>query len=219
MAITCEPSNIVTQRRQPHITYKTIAVLNNADFQETMLLPLPPQQPTKRLHFPAITNRFIAMTVYAYSYEHTSSTVTEECGRVNLAVTTQKYKDKNRREFQADPPTRLTINRIKDEFETNGTVQDVYRRRSGRPSTLTSFTSQEEYWKVIAKHPKNLRCKWKSYIPTMVDAITEDDPDQRKQFCEWYLEKCEQDAQFSGKVVWNDEATFYWATVMRYNTK
>ncbi|GBN46136.1 hypothetical protein AVEN_75074-1 [Araneus ventricosus] len=46
-------------------------------------------------------------------------------------------------EFQEDPPTRLTINRMKDKFETNGTAQDVHRQRSGRPRTLTSFTTQE----------------------------------------------------------------------------
>ncbi|GBM38583.1 hypothetical protein AVEN_71689-1 [Araneus ventricosus] len=52
------------------------------------------------------------------------------------------------------------------------------------------------------------RCQWESYIPTMVHAISEDDPDRRKQFCEWYLGKCKQDAQFSGKIVWSDEVTF-----------
>ncbi|GBL92509.1 hypothetical protein AVEN_174767-1 [Araneus ventricosus] len=47
------------------------------------------------------------------------------------------------RKFQADPPTRLTVNRIKDKFETNGTVQNVHRQSSGSSRTSTSFTSRE----------------------------------------------------------------------------
>lgn len=62
--------------------------------------------------------------------------------------------------------------------------------------------AKKMYRKVIAKHPKNQisheigigklsvyrifrSCKWKSFIPTMVQAINEDDTDRRKQFSEW----------------------------------
>ncbi|KAJ4442788.1 hypothetical protein ANN_04381 [Periplaneta americana] len=46
-----------------------------------------------------------------------------------------------RREYRIEPPTRLTIARIRDKFETHGTICDVYKGRSGRPLTSTSPAS------------------------------------------------------------------------------
>ena len=43
-----------------------------------------------------------------------------------------------RREFNKEPPTRVTITRIRDKFEADGTVQDVHKKRSGRPRTSTT---------------------------------------------------------------------------------
>jgi len=43
-----------------------------------------------------------------------------------------------KREFQTQPPTRLTITRLCDKFDTHGTICDVQRGRSGRPLTATS---------------------------------------------------------------------------------
>ncbi|GBN70631.1 hypothetical protein AVEN_206261-1 [Araneus ventricosus] len=69
----------------------------------------------------------------------------------NLAEVQKQY----RRKFQEDPPMLLTINRIKDKFERNGTVEDVHRQRSGRPrERQRGSPAKKEYWKVIAKHPK-----------------------------------------------------------------
>ena len=48
-----------------------------------------------------------------------------------------------RREFNKEPPTRVTITRIRDKFEADGTVQDVHKKRSGRPRTLTSPRKEE----------------------------------------------------------------------------
>lgn len=60
-------------------------------------------------------------------------------------------------DFQADPHTRLTINRMKDPFKTNGTVWDVHRKRSGRPRTTMRFRSQNIYiYTEKARHKKNL---------------------------------------------------------------
>ncbi|GBO04580.1 hypothetical protein AVEN_205426-1 [Araneus ventricosus] len=108
----------------------------------------------------------------------------------NVAEVQRQY----RREFQEDPPTRLTINRIKDKFETNGTFQDVHRQHFGRPRTSTSFTSQERVLESYRETSKNSvsreiviikssvhrilrRCRWKSCIPTIAQAINEGDPD------------------------------------------
>ena len=48
-----------------------------------------------------------------------------------------------RREFQRDPPMRLTITCIRDKFKANGTVQNVHEKRSRRPRTSTSLTKEE----------------------------------------------------------------------------
>ncbi|XP_076336303.1 uncharacterized protein LOC143239274 [Tachypleus tridentatus] len=119
---------------------------------------------------------------------------------------------------------RLTITRIRDMFETNGTVQDVLENR-GCPTVLHE---KQSCWKVstdfqenpFGKQPVRLespnegasytlkRVHWKSFIPTLVHALNEDDPDWRVEFCEWYLAKSAEDVQFLNKIVWSDEATF-----------
>ncbi|GFX06852.1 hypothetical protein TNCV_1201671 [Trichonephila clavipes] len=38
------------------------------------------------------------------------------------------------------PPTLLSITRLRDEFETDGTIKDMLKRRPGQPRTLTSET-------------------------------------------------------------------------------
>lgn len=42
---------------------------------------------------------------------------------------------------------------------------------------------------------------------TITYFINGDDPNRRKGFCERNFEKYEQDAQFSGKIFWDDRAT------------
>jgi hypothetical protein len=44
-------------------------------------------------------------------------------------------------EFATEPPTRLKIARIRNKFEADSTVQDVYKQRSGKPCTATSPAS------------------------------------------------------------------------------
>jgi len=46
-----------------------------------------------------------------------------------------------RREYATEPPTRLTIARIRDKFEMHGTECDAHKGRSGRPRTATSSVS------------------------------------------------------------------------------
>ena len=48
------------------------------------------------------------------------------------------------------------------------------------------------------------RCNWKSFIPRLVHALNDDDPDRRVQYCEWYLQQCEENADFSTRIVWSD---------------
>ena len=133
-----------------------------------------------------------------------------------------------RTEFQRDAPTRLTITRLRDKFEEEGTVKDVHKNHSGRPRSSTSpkiargvierfHQSPRKSVRQAAREtgvPKSSvhrilkRAQWRSFIPRLVYALNEDDYDRRIQFCEWYRAKCAEDYQFPKKIVWSDEATF-----------
>ena len=133
-----------------------------------------------------------------------------------------------RRHFHKDPPTRRTIARIRDKFETDGTVHDVHKERSGRPRSSTTPAKENQLLETLHRSPRKSvrqmaretgipkssahhilkRINWKSYIPKLIHALNEDDPDRRAEFCEWYLGKCEEDAAFPSKIVWSDEASF-----------
>jgi hypothetical protein len=59
-----------------------------------------------------------------------------------------------RREFGTEPPTRLTIARIRDKFETCGTVCDVHKQRSGRRCTATSPASSDMVLEQFTRSPQ-----------------------------------------------------------------
>jgi hypothetical protein len=63
-----------------------------------------------------------------------------------------------RREFATEPPTRLTTARIRDKFETVGSVCGVHKQRSGWPRTATSPASSamvlEQFTRSPQKSPK-----------------------------------------------------------------
>jgi hypothetical protein len=143
-----------------------------------------------------------------------------------------------RREFATKPPTRLTIARIRDKFETDGTVRDVYKQRSRRPRTAISPASSAMVLGQFTRSPQkspnqcahetgvsrsSVQCilksaKWKVYIPRLLHAMNEDDPDRKVQYCEWFRHKVQEDGEFVGKIVWSDEAQFKLnGTVNRHN--
>jgi hypothetical protein len=59
------------------------------------------------------------------------------------------------REYGTIPPTRLTTACIRDKFETDGTVRDVHKQRSGRPRTATSPASSAMVWVSLHVHHKS----------------------------------------------------------------
>lgn len=48
----------------------------------------------------------------------------------------------------------------------------------------------------------------KVYRPRLLQALTEDDPDRRLQFAEWYVIQCEAFQNFFKTILWSDEAQF-----------
>ncbi|KAJ4429538.1 hypothetical protein ANN_21707 [Periplaneta americana] len=60
--------------------------------------------------------------------------------------------------------------------------------------------------------------KWKPYIPRLVHAINEDDPDRRLDFREWLLNMCNETEDFQDLIVWSDEDTLKLnGTINRHN--
>ena len=90
--------------------------------------------------------------------------------------------------FVTPLPTRVTITRIRDKCEVDGTVQDVLKGRGGRKKSSTDNESVNAVMQVFARSPKkSLRQfsrkigiqnssvhrifraqKWKPYIPRLV---------------------------------------------------
>ncbi|KAJ4439480.1 hypothetical protein ANN_07604 [Periplaneta americana] len=72
-------------------------------------------------------------------------------------------------EFGTQPPTRLTITRIQNKFEVDGTVQDVLKGRCGRKRSSTDNESVDAVMLAFAQYPKKLM--------RLVHALNEDDPE------------------------------------------
>ncbi|KAI8788346.1 Protein of unknown function DUF4817 [Biomphalaria glabrata] len=59
-----------------------------------------------------------------------------------------------RREYGTQPPSRLTITRLRDKLEIHGTVCDVHKGRSGRPRTATSGESTTAVLELFQRSPQ-----------------------------------------------------------------
>lgn len=63
-------------------------------------------------------------------------------------------------------------------------------------------TSRSTVSAVLKKH------KYKPYIAQKVQAIDENDPNRRTEFCNFYLTALQRDPLFYRKIIWTDECTF-----------
>ncbi|XP_008116993.1 uncharacterized protein LOC100557975 [Anolis carolinensis] len=110
-----------------------------------------------------------------------------------------------RQEFPTGPPTRVTIARIRDKFETDGTLQNIQKQRSGRRRTSTDDEKSEEvlqnFEQSSRKSLRQMACetgvskssihrilrraKLNSCIPNLMHSLNEDDADCRLEFCKW----------------------------------
>ncbi|KAJ4432738.1 hypothetical protein ANN_21376 [Periplaneta americana] len=140
-------------------------------------------------------------------------------------------------EFGTQPPTRLTITRIRDKFEVDGTVQDMLKGRCGRKRSSTDNESVDAVMQTFAQSPKKsmrqcsheigiskssvhriLRAqKWKTYIPRLVHALNEDLV-RRLKLCEWFWNMCDEREEIQDLIVWSDEPKFkHNGTINRHN--
>lgn len=53
-----------------------------------------------------------------------------------------------------------------------------------------------------------IELKLKPYKLRLVQALSEDDPDRRMEFCEWLLDTVDGDPTLLDRIFWSDEATF-----------
>ena len=127
-------------------------------------------------------------------------------------------------QFQSDPRSRLTISRLRDKFEENGTVQDVCASQSGRPRTSRSDANVALVLGAFgestrrASHETGISqstvCRilkdngMKPYRPVLLHHLNDDDPDRRVEFAEWFINSTAMDETFPDAIIWSDEATF-----------
>ncbi|XP_063971908.1 uncharacterized protein LOC135159795 [Diachasmimorpha longicaudata] len=142
------------------------------------------------------------------------------------------------REYDTEPPSRLTITRIRDKFEVHGTVCHVHKGHSGRSRTATSDESSTAVLELFQRSPNKSsrqgaresdvsassvlrilkRGKYRVYTPRLVQQLNDGNPDRRLQFCEWIQEMVIRKPGFMGSIIWSDEAQFKLnGTVNRHN--
>jgi hypothetical protein len=141
----------------------------------------------------------------------------------NVAESAGQFK----RKFNGETVSRNSIVRINSNFDKTGTVSDL--PRSGRPRTGRSEENIVMVSNKISQSPgKSTRrmsaetaisqssverilrddLKLKSYVPCLVQELSEDDFDRRVEFAEEWIRRIDEDPTFGEHVLWSDEAIF-----------
>ncbi len=100
--------------------------------------------------------------------------------------------------------------------------------RSGRPATVRTEENRQLVSEAFLRNPRisqrrasielnishtNLRrlmkdLQLKPYKPMLLQAVNEDDPDRRLEFCECLLENAREDPSLLNRILWTGEAVF-----------
>ena len=92
---------------------------------------------------------------------------------------------------------RVAVTGIRDKFEAEGTVANVYKKRSGRPRISTGLTKEERVQETFHQCPKKSllqagceldisnsfvhrivkRCQWQNCVPRLGHTLYDDDSD------------------------------------------
>lgn len=131
----------------------------------------------------------------------------------------QKYPDRRH-------PDSRVFERIKHQFEETGTIID------GKSERYQSVTNEEACFNValnLVENPHSStrsisremgisqtsvsrmvrKLKFHPYHMQLLQELTERDFERRMRFCQWGLEKIDQDVNFFNNVIFTDEATFH----------
>jgi transposase len=132
-----------------------------------------------------------------------------------------------RNEFPHDKiPSRQAIYQLAKKFDETGSVDDA--PRSGRPTTFNTEENLELVSKTFSQSPRTSQrhasyelnisrsslqrlmrdLNLKPYKPRLLQALNEDDPDRRVEFCEWILDSIQEDSTLLDRILWTDEACF-----------
>ena len=129
-------------------------------------------------------------------------------------------------EFHVPAPSRLTIYRMRDKFETTCSVANA--PKSGRPRTTLTQENEMKVALTFVNSPKKSMQRasrelgiprtslqrlmhWlhlKSYRLRLLHGLLEDDPDRRLQFCEIMCNQLTEQPDLLSKIVWTNEACF-----------
>ena len=139
-------------------------------------------------------------------------------------------------QFTTQPPHERTIRILVKKFKETGSIHD--RERTGRLRTVVTEETVEEVRKKL-EDSANLSIRkgaiqmemtvssyyraieeagFRSFKPTTVQELSDDDFDRRKEFCEIMLKKIEENPKFLRKILWSDKSEFKLnGTVNRHN--
>lgn len=157
-----------------------------------------------------------------------------EFAKTDAIVTVQRAF---RTEFGIDPPHRESIRRWVTQFKETGClckgkspgrprvseeqVEKIHDAFEGSPRKSTRRASRElaipqtTVWRVLKR-----RLHMKPYKLSLVQALTNNDKEMRRTFCESMLEMVEDDETLFSRLVFSDEATFHLCgTVNRHNVR
>lgn len=140
---------------------------------------------------------------------------------------TQTINEAFQHEFpNEEVPARQTIYRLAKKFDETGSVKDA--PRSGRPKSINTDENMQLVSQSFLRNPQTSQRRaareldisrstlrrimtalnLKPYKPKLLQALNEDDPDRRLEFCEWILDSIEEDPTLLDRILWTDEATF-----------
>jgi transposase len=132
-----------------------------------------------------------------------------------------------RKEFPDVPiPTWQAIYQLAKKFDETGSVEDA--PRSGRPRMVSTEENSELVSETFRSNPQLTQRRasnelgiarrslgrimsdlgLRPYRPRLLQALNEDDPDRRLEFCEWFLNSVEEDPNLPDQILWTDEAIF-----------
>lgn len=125
-----------------------------------------------------------------------------------------------------DPISKSTANRIFHNFEHTGTVKNL--PKTGRPKTATNDEKSLDVLLALQEEPqtsvpklalahenseKSIRRILKKnkmfpYKVSLLQELSEDDPDRRMQFCQEIMDYIDLQPNFVSRILFSDEATF-----------